>query len=754
MNLQNEVMGHLPQFIQDLALILVVAATVSLLFKKLKQPVVLGYLVAGMLVGPHQAYFPSVIDLAGITIWADIGVIFLLFAIGLEFSFRKLASVGASAGITSAFQVSVMIFLGFVAGQLVGWDWMNSLFLGAVISISSTTILVKTFDELGLKGRRFVSLVIGILIFEDLAAVFLLVLLSTLAITREFQGIQLVEQFSRLLFFLCLWFMVGVFVLPGLVKKIRGLLNSEATLIVSLGLCFLMVVLATKAGFSPALGAFVMGSLLAETSEGERIEHVISSVKDLFSAIFFVSVGMLIDPRILVEHWRLVFFFSLVVVIGKVFSVTFGALISGQNLRTSIQSGLSLAQIGEFSYIIAGLGLTLKVTNELLYPLAVAMSIVTAFITPYMVQGADSLFVMLEKHLPLRMRKALDTYSLLPNSGSMTSRRAYLKNFTLKMLLNTVIIVAVFISMLQGAAPWLKEKMDSGPISLGILLAASFILSAPFFWALVFSKVEGYSFSVIWKNRAARSSILFLSLFRIVWGVILLAALITQIMPEVFFVVLILLAVSIFILLFYNRLEKTYGAIEARFLSNLYRKGQEEKEAQTKKVEAYEMAPLAPWDAHMVEFVIPQDANYVGTMLEKISLREKYGVTIALIKRGQRRITAPGRNEMLMPLDRIFVIGTDEQLLKFKKFLDAERTLVETPTAQREYSLEQYVVSEQSGFVGKSIRQSGLREASKGIVVGIERKGHRILNPDSAMLIEAGDLIWIVGDRRLIRGLI
>lgn len=746
-------MSHLPQIINDLALILVVAAVVSLTFKKLKQPVVLGYLVAGMLVGPHQTYFPSVIDLAGISIWAEIGVIFLLFAIGLEFSFRKLMSVGASAGITSAFQVCVMMFLGFAAGRVVGWDWLNSLFLGAVISISSTTILIKTFDELGLKGRRFVSLVVGILIFEDLAAILLIVLLSTLAISREFQGLELVMQISRLVFFLCLWFMVGVFVLPNLTQRIRALLNAEATLIISLGLCFLMVVLATQAGFSPALGAFMMGSLLAETNEGERIVHVISPVKDLFSAIFFVSVGMLIDPRIIVEQWRLVLFFCVVVVLGKIFSVTFGALISGQNLKTSMQSGLSLAQIGEFSYIIAGVGISLKVTNELLYPLAVALSIVTAFITPYLVRSADGMYSFLEKVVPVRVRKVLDTYSLLPNNSPMTSRREYFKNFISKLFLNTVIIIGIFLAMSQGVRPWLVKRAWGGPFSLALVMTGTLLLCAPFFWALVFSKVKGYSFSVIWRNRGHRSSSLFLALFRIVWGVLLLSALITQFIPKVLYVLLCLLAVTIFMLLLYNHLEKFYGVLETRFLSNLQSKGLEERAVQTKMMEANEMSPLAPWDAHMVEFAVPQDASYVGVFLRKLSLRERYGVTIALIRRGNRRITAPGRNEMLMPLDRIFVIGSDDQLLRFKKFLDLQRVPTEAAISNREYSLEQFVATEKSEFVGKSIRASGIREATRGIVVGVERNGRRILNPDSGWVIEPRDLIWIVGDRRLIRNL-
>jgi CPA2 family monovalent cation:H+ antiporter-2 len=577
----------------------------------------------------------------------------------------------------------------------------------------------------------------------------MMVLLSTFAISREFKGLELVEQVSRLIFFLTLWFMVGVFVLPNLVKRIRHLLNPESVLIVSLGLCFLMVVLATKAGFSPALGAFVMGSLLAETSEGERIEHVVNSVKDLFSAVFFVSVGMLIDPHILIEHWALVFLLSAVLILGKIFSVTFGSLVSGQNLKTSMQAGLSLAQIGEFSYIIATLGLSLKVTNELLYPLAVAVSVLTTFTTPYLVKGADGIYLWVERMIPVNVRKALDSYSLLPSGGSPASRREYLKNFTLKMILNTIIIIAIFLAMSQAFLPWIETKVDDSFYTLLLSIGLTLMVSAPFFWALVFSQVQGYSFSTIWKNRASRSSILLLSLFRGFWGLVLLAGLITQFIPQVLAAVLLLLLLAIFVLLFYGRLERLYESIEGRFLRNLKTKRESEKD-----VTRYELPPLAPWDAHLVEFVVPQEANYVGIPLEKLSIREKYGVTIALIRRGGKRITAPSRNEMLMPLDHIFVIGTDEQLLKFKKFLDFEKSKEELQGVDRDYTLEQYLVPESSAYIGKTIRHSGLREATKGIVVGIERQGKRILNPDSSLTIEAGDLLWIVGDRRLIKTLV
>ena len=741
-------MTHLPQIIQDLALILVVAAFVSLTFKKLRQPVVLGYLIAGMLVGPHQEFFPQVTDLEGINLWAEIGVIFLLFAIGLEFSFRKLMSVGASAGITATFQIVVMVTLGFLTGRAIGWDWMSSLFLGAVISISSTTIVIKTFDELGLKGRRFANLVVGILIFEDLAAVLMMVLLSTLAISRGFQGVQMFEQMSRLVFFLCLWFMVGVFVLPNVVKRIRHLLNPESMLIVSLGLCFLMVVLATKAGFSSALGAFIMGSLLAETSEGEKIEHVITSVKDLFSAIFFVSVGMLINPQVLMEHWGFVLGLSAVLILGKVFSITFGSMISGQNLKTSLQAGMSLAQIGEFSYIIATLGVTLRVTNEKLYPIAVAVSVLTTFTSPYMVRYSDQLYKRLERVLPSKIRRVMDSYSVFPQASAMTSRREYLKNYCLKLLLNTVIVVAILLTMSQGLLPWFETQFASSTLALTASSVLTILLSAPFLWALVFSQIDGHSFAVIWQNRGARSSILLLSILRGFWGLALLAVLVAQFIPQLMEAILMLGVVSILLVLFSSHIGILYAKIEGRFLKNLNSKKDTEKDPSR-----FEMPPLAPWDAHLVEFIVPQEAGYVGTYLEKLSIRERYGVTVALIRRGEKRITAPGRNEMLMPMDHIFVIGTDEQLLRFKKFLDHEKSHDDNATANRDYTLEQYVVPSTSVYLGKTIRYSGLREDTKGIVVGVERSGKRFLNPDSGLTIEVGDLLWIVGDRRLIRGL-
>jgi CPA2 family monovalent cation:H+ antiporter-2 len=741
-------MAHLPQLIQDLALILMVAAFVSLTFKKMRQPVVLGYLVAGMLVGPHQTLFPQVTDLSGIGIWADIGLIFLLFAIGLEFSFRKLARLGAAPGITAAFETSMMAVTGFVTGYALDWPLMDSLFFGAMLAISSTTVLIKTFDELGLKGRRFVSLVIGVLIFEDIIAVIMMVLLTTVALTRDVQLPQVVMQVSRLVFFLGLWFMVGVFALPHVTKRIRPLLNAESTLIISLGLCFGMVVLATRAGFTPALGAFVMGSLLAETSEGERIERVVRSVKDLFSAVFFISVGMLMNPAVLVHQAPLVLLLTVILVCAKVLFVTMGALLAGQPPKTAFLAGMSLPQIGEFSYIIAGLGLSLGVVSESLYPLAVAISVITAFSTPYTIRVADSAFRFLEKTISPKWQRTFNLSHPWQVRRSPLKIQGFLKEFCLKMLLHGILVVAIFLIMSEGVLPWAERNFPDRPLMIGLLTGMTILICTPFYWGLAFSSVDGESFSRVWKSQHPKPAVVLLGILRFMASVALLTVLISQFLFEDSAIFLVVTSLFLFTVLFYGPLERIYGFIEGVFLKNLRTPAKT-----TEEVNMFEMPPLAPWDAHLVEFVVPSEAECIGQPLQQLQIRERFGISLALIKRGERRITAPGRGEMLMPLDHIFAIGTDEQLLKFKRFLDQERKLGELQSLPVDYSLEKFSVAPLCELAGKSIRDSGIRESTKGLIVGLERAGVRILNPDSSLELQAGDTLWIVGDRGLIRNL-
>ena len=400
-------MSELAPLISDLALILICAGVMTLVFKKLKQPLVLGYVVAGFLASPHVPFTPSVIEQASVKVWADIGVIFLLFALGLEFSFKKIVKVGGPAVIAACTVIFCMIMLGVGVGSTFGWSQMDSLFLGGMIAMSSTTIIYKAFDDLGLRKKQFTGLVLSILILEDILAIVLMVMLSTMAVRHNFEGTQMLESVAKLLFFLILWFVVGIYAIPLLLKKCRKLMSEETLLIVALALCFGMVVLAARTGFSAAFGAFIMGSILAETVEAERIERLVTPVKDLFGAIFFVSVGMMVDPAMIVEYAVPILVITLAVIVGQALFGTLGVLLAGQPLKTAMQCGFSLTQIGEFAFIIASLGVSLHVTGEFLYPIVVAVSVITTFLTPYMIRLAEPASNYVDSHLPERWKNFL-----------------------------------------------------------------------------------------------------------------------------------------------------------------------------------------------------------------------------------------------------------------------------------------------------------------------------------------------------------
>ncbi|MBX3040657.1 MAG: cation:proton antiporter, partial [Bdellovibrionaceae bacterium] len=481
-------MTHLPALIQDLGVILITAALVTLLFKRLKQPVVLGYLIAGFFVGPHVPILPGVSDTASIQVWAEMGVIFLLFGLGLEFSFKKLAQVGRSASIIATFEVVFMMAIGYFTGQLLGWSLMDGLFLGGILAISSTTIIVRAFDELGLKGKQFVTLVFGALIVEDLAAILLMVILSTLAATQSLAGMELLTTSAKLGFFMILWFVLGIYLLPAFMARVRHLLTDETALVISIGLCLLMVIIATAAGFSPALGAFVMGSLLAETREGHRIEKVLMPVRDLFAAVFFVSVGMLLDPRVLIEHSGMIVLVTALTIVGKFISTALGAIISGERLKNAVKTGMSLSQIGEFSFIIATLGVSLKVTSDFLYPIAVAVSAITTFTTPYMIKSSGGFYEWLEKRIPQTILNRFSEYEApVKRRGGETGPFGLLwKAYGMTIILNTVVVIALSLAIRLYLANNLREQFGHFRMIDELLGLGALLLSLPFLWAIVF----------------------------------------------------------------------------------------------------------------------------------------------------------------------------------------------------------------------------------------------------------------------------
>lgn len=726
-------MIHLPPLIIDLALILCAAAVITLIFKKLKQPVVLGYIIAGFLVGPNFKMFPSITDVDGIRTWAEIGVIFLLFGLGLEFSFKKLIKIGGTAIITGLTEIVLTMIVGYSVAQLLGWNSIDSLYLGGILAIASTTIIIKAFDELGMKNQKFAGIVTGVLVIEDLVAVLLMVLLSTVAVSKTFTGGEMVFSVLKLVFFLVLWFVSGIFFLPTLLKKIRSLITEETLLVLSLALCFLMVVLATYVGFSPALGAFIMGSVLAETTKAEKIEQLTKSVKNLFGAIFFVSVGMLINPLMLVQHALPILVATLVLLLGKPLFVATGAVISGQPLKIAIQSGMSLSQIGEFSFIIATLGLTLNVTSGFLYPVAVAVSVITTFTTPYMIRFSEPFYIRIEKIIPRKWEKVLTRYSVeAQNITEISDWKKVLRFYFINVIIFSVIIVTIILLSTQILAPIFIENQWGQVLTAGITL----LVLSPFLWALAFRRTNRQAYANVWLKTSQRGPLLVLLASRVVLAVLFIGFLFDRLFSPL--VALSGVLVSIFILaLMSKKIKAFYGKIEYRFITNY-------NERETSEPDT--LADLSPWDTHMATFELNPKSPYIGKTLFESRIREEYGVNIAVIERGDFVINVPGRTEYLYPGDKLSVIGSDEQLEKFRKHLDSTLAEFTKETSRQTVSLHHFTAGPDCPLVKQSIRESKLRERSKGLVVGIERNGERILNPESDLVFETNDKVWIVGN--------
>ncbi len=740
-------MVHLPKLIEDLTLILCAAGITTLLFKKLKQPVVLGYILAGLLVSPNFNLLPSVTDLEGVTIWAEIGVIFLLFSLGLEFSFKKLAKVGGTSSISGIFEISMMLLLGFLTGKFLGWSTMDSIFLGGILSISSTTIIIRAFEELRVKNQKFAGSVMGILIIEDIVAVLLLVVLSTISLKQQFEGGELLYSLFKLLFFLCLWFLAGIFSLPSVLKAGKRFLSDETLLVVSLGLCFLMVVFATRAGFSAALGAFIMGSILAETILAERIEHLVKSVKDLFAAVFFVSVGMLINLQVLLEYGGPVLLITVVVILGKTLNVTIGSMLSGQPLKQSMQAGMSMSQIGEFSFIIASLGLNLKVTSSYLYPIAVGVSVLSTFTTPYMIRLAEPLYFLIERGLPAKWLSRINRYS----TGAQTIQaesdwKIVLRSYLSVIVTNSVVIIALILLSSTYLSPFIIRQ--TGQLLLGEVLSVviTLVLMSPFVWALTIKKMGKMAYTNLWLDKKYnRGPLVMLEIARNVLAVIYLYVLLQRFFSPLSSFIVALLVMVVVLKIFSNRMQSFYSRIEHRFLTNL--------NARDQIAGVDEKNNISPWDAHLAYFSISPNAWYIGKKLAELEWRENFGINIARIERGKIFIDVPTANDMLFPYDKISVIATDEQLKHFRTVVEPVIDTLEHPVNKREVSLHKIIVDSHNHLKGKTIRNSNIREMTSGMVVGIERGNDRILNPASTTQFEWEDVVWIVGDRKKIQKL-
>ena len=742
-------MAEIPFLVKDLALILMVAGIVTIIFKKLKQPLVLGYIVAGFLVSPHMPYTMSVIDETAIKTWADIGVIFTLFSLGLDFSFKKIVKMGASPIIATVVIVFFMMMLGISIGHGFGWSKMDCIFLGGMLAMSSTTIIYKAFDDMGLRQQKFAGMVMSVLILEDILAIVMMVMLSAIAGGNNPDGEQMIGSVIKIAFFLVLWFIVGIFAIPLFLRSVRKLINNETLLIVALGLCCGMAVLSTKVGFSSAFGAFVMGSILAETIEAEKIIKLVEPVKNLFGAIFFVSVGMLVDPKILIEYAIPILALVGSILIGQAIFGNFGFMLGGESLKSDIRCGYSMSQNGEFSFIIASLGLSLGVISNYLYPVVVAVSVITTFLTPYMIRLATPTYQVMEKHLPKRLINILNHFAM---SHPSTTQQSKWKSLLRQMLINTVaysiLTAAVIALMFTFVLPFTRSLFPDWKLHwyanaiTGIL---TLVLIAPFLRAIIMKKNHSNEWKRLWvESSINRIPLLFTIVVRFVIALAFIFY-ICNYLTRFTDALMIIIGIAVVSLMIASRWTKKRSIkMERLFIHNL-RSRDIMAQVNGEKKPLYE-GHLLDRDIHISDFDVPEDSSWGGKTLKELHLRERFGVDMSSIMRGSQRLNIPNGDTVIFPGDKLQVIGNDDQLQKFATALSTDLIPEDLEIEKREMKLRQLIISGKSEFCGKSLLESGIRDKYNCMVVGLEEGQENLTKIAPTRTFEKGDILWIVGE--------
>ena len=741
-------MAELPELVKDLALILVVAGAVTLIFKKLKQPLVLGYIVAGFLVSPHMPYTMSVMDSADVKTWADIGVIFLLFSLGLDFSFKKIIKMGAAPVIAACTIIFCMMLLGVSAGKMFGWGQMDCIFLGGMLAMSSTTIIYKAFDDLGLRQQRFAGLVMSVLILEDILAIVMMVRLTAVAGGTSPDGGQMLRSMLSIGFFLILWFVVGIFLIPMMLRNVRKLINDETLLVVSLGLCCLMAVISTQVGFSSAFGAFVMGSILAETVEADKIIKLVEPVKNLFGAIFFVSVGMLVEPKILVEYAVPVVTSGLPILIGQAVLGSFGYLLSGQPLKTAMKCGFSMAQIGEFAFIIASLGLSLGVIGDFLYPVVVAVSVITTFLTPYMMRAATPCYALMERHLPSRLISVLNhiTLSHPSTSASKNKWKSLVTQMAVNVVIYSILSLAVIFLMLSFFLPFIRHLLVGWHWTANFICGALTVLAiSPFLRAMVMKKNHSEEFKALWaESRFNHLPLIFTILVRVVIACSFIFYICNYLSRFANALMITIAVALVFAMVLSRSLKHSSIRLERLFVKNL-RSRDIEAQVRGRKRPLYE-GHLLDRDIHIADVDVPLDSLWAGRTLAELGLRQKFGVHVSSILRVSRRINIPDGSSVIFPGDRIRVVGSDGQLTNMSHAIKEEVYGEDPEFEKREMNLRQIVITGSSPFIGKTLQESGIRGKYNCLVVGIEEGEENLSQIEPEYKFAKGDIIWVVGE--------
>lgn len=755
-------MEHLDSFILDLALIMTAAGLVSLIAKKLKQPAVLGYIIAGFLISPNFTLLPTVVKVEDINTWAELGIIFLMFALGLEFSFTKIASVGKSAILTAFTVMTSMVAIGYATGSLLGWGKTDSIFLGCMISMSSTMIILKSYDELKLKKKPFAQVVLGALVIEDIGGIFMMIILSTIAAGKgSGGGIQIAGTLGLMLVYLVMWFALGTYLIPTFLKKAEKLMNNETLLIISIAICFIMVAIAFYIGFSTALGAFMAGSIIAGTSLGERVDHIITPIKDLFGAVFFISVGMLIQPPLLVEHICPILIITVVTVIGQMIFSTFGMLFGGNNLKTAVQGGFSMVQIGEFSFIVANLGTSLGVTSDFLYPIVVCVSVITSFTTPIFMKNSDRAYSIIEKILPKSFKNFIHRYaeSNIDSGKTDSMWNQYLKSYTIRTTICCAGMLCTYFAGIRLLPEIFSGLSDtaSNAVCLALMMASYVSLIA------VISPQKNMLFSKLWlSSRKNRLPLAALNTIRMIIGVTFIFTSIEHFfrIPQIVSVLIGIAVVAV--IARSNYMSSAAINMELRFISNFSDKTLAAHKEERKLDHDHK------W---LVDNIYICKIQLTGE-LKSQTLKQVIGtsmVHILVIKiiRDGRHINIPNNHTKLMQGDILHVMGTKNGIsaLRYviKETVEIEETESEIITVA-EYRRRQEAdrvkpenrlimvplpVKKDSEFSRKSIRNSGIRHNYHGFVIGIERGNLPIVNPNIDLLLEPGDIIWLAGGQQM-----
>ena len=733
--------------ITDLAYILVVASIVTILFKRLKQPLVLGYIVAGFLAGPHMPYTPSVNSMEGIEEWSEMGVIFLMFTLGLEFSFKKIVKMGMQPILTAVMVMCCMIGVGGMVASLFGWSSMDRIFLGGMLSMSSTTIIYKAFDDLGLRGKRFASGVISVLIIEDILGILLMVMLSALAVSRSFQGTELIKSLMQLGFFLLLWFMVGIYLLPLLFRKAKRYINSETLLVVSVGLCFLLAVAATKVGYSPAFGAFMMGSILAETLEAESIEKSVGSLKDLFGAVFFVSVGMMVEPSVLIEYWLPILVLTLSVVLGQVFFGSLSFFATSGDVQVAVRSGFSMVQIGEFAFIIAGLGNELGVTSQFLYPVVVAVSIFTTFLTPYIIKLAPRAADRVENSLNTQFQSIIKqgkTFSLAKKKESlMLSPSSVWRRFLTAVLYQTAayltITIALALFSFATVLPLFKHLIGETYGTIACCIVTLLLLS-PCIRPIMINKNHSKEVKYLVSSGGMNALLIRLALFgKLLLGFIIIYNVVEFILP-LWWVWNILISLAALVLMVVNRIVKyTSIRMERTFKQNLRLREQQSGASYGRK--------LRGKDLQIARVKVPQHSCWGGRTLAQLHFGRTDRVHIAAIIRAGHRINIPGGSHRIYPGDELEVVAGAEAVEALRSRSEAEvRQPQERNKDEHSMKLISLRLGETSPLIGNTLQDVDFRLRYHCMVVGVEDEHGHLGIIQARRQFQHGDIVWVVGE--------